>query len=187
MRKIRTCLLPSAVLIALVPAAAANAAQPHRGLAATYPHASKLCARVDAGHAPKRIAASADQVTAACQTLDAAYAAAQADFTTATAPLVDQAGTAVSAARTACAQARQAGDRSACRTAIQQAKQTLRGLRVQARGANRTYHAAVVAARKAFWGAIHGLRGGAGLTSDSSTPNAAPSTPLPGDGALPQA
>jgi len=177
-------LFTAAVLgLALVPATAA-ARPAARSYDQTYPYASRLCARADAGTLPSRLAASADQIKAACTTLNTAFTAAQGDFTTATAPLAQQATDAIDAAKSTCQTAIAAGDRASCRAALQQARTTLRGLRDQLRTALQAYRTAVNGARKAFWTTVRGLRGGAALKPDGTTTAVASAPALPSDAAL---
>ena len=175
--------LAATLALALVPAAA-SAHPGNRTLQQTYPAASRLCARVDAGTLPKRLAASADQLTSACTALQAAFTAAQSDFTTATTPLTQQGSDAVAQAKTACQTALAAHDRATCRQAIQTARTTLRGLRDQLRTALKAYRTAVEGARKAFWVSVHALRGTAGLAGDKPATQAPAAPALPGDGSL---
>jgi hypothetical protein len=169
------------VLVLAVLPATAFARPADRGFRQTFPVASRLCARADAGRLPKRLAASADQVKAACTTLQAAYTSAHSDLSTASTPLVQQAGQALSDARSACQAALASHDRAACRAARDQARQTLKDLRTQLRTAVQAYRAAASAARKAFWTTIHGLRGGAGVPGDSGSVPTSGAPALPGD------
>ena len=160
MRPLRFVIV-AALGLSLVPATASARTQQQ-----TYPVATRLCARADAGKLPKRLAASSDQVKAACAALTTAYTAAQSDFTTATASLTQQTKDAIATARTTCKAAIAAHDRTACQAAVATERQTLSGLRDQRRTATQAYRTALGAARKAFWTTIHGLPGGAGLTAD---------------------
>jgi len=154
-----------------------------RDFGATYPHASRLCAKAEAGTLPRRVASSAGQITAACDALHAAFTPAQTSLNDTAAGLRSQAATAIAGARAACRQARAAHDRAACRAAVEQARVALRGLRTQLKTAVTTYRSAVQDARRSFWTAIRALRGGKTITPDTGAgAGAAPS--LPGDGAL---
>ena len=66
-------------LLAVPSVASAHPAK--RGFAGTFPHAAVLCAKVEAGKAPARLASSAAQVKVACDTLHASFAAARTDLT----------------------------------------------------------------------------------------------------------
>jgi hypothetical protein len=179
-RRISFLAVAACALVA-VPAASAHPGQ--RGFDRTYPHASRLCAKVANGHTPKRLAASATQVTAACTTLKTSFTGAQTAYTTTTAPLKQQGTDAVTALHTTCAQARANHDHAACRSARQSTRSTLKSLRGQVRTAASTYHATVDGARKTFWTTIRALRGGSSLTPDKSVP-AAPTVSLPSDSAV---
>jgi hypothetical protein len=177
----RRSLLLTMLVLAVLPASA-SARPADRGLRQTFPVASRLCARADAGRLPKRLAASADQVKAACATLHAASTSAQSDLNTTFTPLAQQAGQAIATARSTCQAALASRDRAACKAARDQARQTLAGLRAQLRPALQAYRAAVSAARKAFWTTIHGLRGGAGVAGDSGATASDGAPALPDDG-----
>lgn len=180
---IRRSSLVAIAVCALVAAPAASAHPGKRSFERTYPHASRLCANVAHGHAPKRLAGSSDQVTAACAQLKTSFTTAQNDYTTATTPLKQQATDALKTLRTTCRQARASGDRATCRQARRETRTALRTLRGQVKTAARAYHVAVDAARKTFWSTIRSLPGGSRVASDT-TVGPAPSTPLPSDSAV---
>ena len=146
----------------------------------TYPHAARLCARVAAGHAPARLAASADKVKAACDTLHASFTDAQTALTTTVTPLRQQANDALVALRATCKQARADHDPAACQTARDTTRATVKGLRAQVRAAAKPFHEAIRAARKAFWTTIGELRGGSSVAPDATSPPA-PSVTMPTD------
>jgi hypothetical protein len=173
----RTSILVVAVC-ALVAAPVASAHPGQRGFARTYPHASRLCAKVANGHAPKKLAASAAQVTAACNTLRTSFTGAQTAWTTTTAPLKQQGTDALKTLRATCRQARANHDRAACRTARRSTRATLKTLRGQVRTAAAAYHTTVQGARATFWSAIRALRGGSSITPDTTVPPA-PTVALP--------
>lgn len=175
MNRLRLPLALCACALLALPAAA-GARPGHRGFGATFPVASSLCAKVAAGHAPKRLAGSIAQVTAACSALNASFTKAQTDYATAVAPLIAQAKAAVAARRAAChATPRNA---AACQAARTQARAQLASLRAQIRSAARAYHATVDAARKTFWASVKALRGGASIRADR-TVGPGPVTTLP--------
>jgi hypothetical protein len=185
MTRLLTLLAIAAGATLAVPAiAAAHPGQ--RGFERTYPHASRLCAKVANGHTPKRLAGSTDKVTADCSALKTSFTAAQTAYTTATAPLRQQATDAVKALRATCRQAHASHDKAACKTARQQTRATLKSLRGQVRTAGQAYHVAVDGARKTFWTAIRALKGGSSLTPDS-TVGPGPTTTLPSDSSVPNA
>jgi hypothetical protein len=145
----RTTLLTFAAA-ALVAAPAASAHPGARGFERTYPHASRLCAKVANGHTPKRLAASTTQVAGACAELRSSFTAAQNTYTTTVAPLRRQAVD----TRAKIHQARAAHDRATVRAS----RTTLRTLRKQIRQARRAYHVSVNTARKTFWDKVRALR-----------------------------
>lgn len=180
MRRHRLLVIP-ALGLALVPASA-SARPVARTQQQTFPVASRLCARADAGTLPKRLAASSDQVKAACADLTSAFTAAQTDFTTATSPLAQQGSDAITTAKQTCQTAIANHDHASCRQAIAAARATLKGLRDQLRTATKTYRTAIQSARKTFWTTIHALHGGAGLQADGTTSTVAPAGPaIPAD------
>jgi hypothetical protein len=188
MLRLRLPLIAALCALLAVPSLA-GAHQRHRAFHGTFPHAAALCARTDAGHAPKKLAASTDQVKAACATLRSALTDAKTAYRQAVTPLADQGRAAIRTAVATCRQARANHDRAACRAAVRQARVTLRGLRAQVRTANKAYRAGVQKARVAFWTTIKGLRGGSSVQADgagsATPPPAAPA--IPGDAALPRA
>jgi hypothetical protein len=168
---------------ALVAAPAASAHPGKRSFERTYPHASRLCAQVAGGHAPKRLAGSTAAVVSACTLLRTSFTSAQNGYVTTTAPLEQQATDALKTLRVTCRQARANGDRATCRQARRDTRATLRTLRGQVRSAAVTYHGAVDGARKTFWTTIRSLRGGSAITPDSAV-GPAPTTPLPSESAV---
>jgi hypothetical protein len=134
----------------------------------TFPVASRLCARAAAGRLPRRLQASAAQVTQACTTLHSAFDQAQTDLQTALAPLQTQ----VQAARAQLQQECQSGDRAACRQAMEGLRTTMQGLRDQLKAALTANRTANETARKQFWATIKSLRGAQGFRPDGPTPAA---------------
>ncbi|HTX30819.1 MAG TPA: hypothetical protein VMD09_05505 [Solirubrobacteraceae bacterium] len=159
---------------AFAPAASAHA-RPH-AYWRTYPVASSLCSRVAAGQTPKRLAADAAQISAACTTLSNSYEQAVSGFETAVAPIAAQVKSTLAGLAAARRAAVQSHDRSTYITALQQAVTTLQGLRAQERSAAQAYVTAIRAARRTFWTTIHSLPGAGSLPSDSGNP-APPSSP----------
>jgi uncharacterized protein (DUF3084 family) len=160
---------------------AISAAHPgQRGFGQTFPIASRLCQRVDNGHAPGRLNDSVPQVVAACGTLKTSFTAAQNAYFTTVGPIKTAATTAIQTLRQTCRQARQNHTHAVCRDARKATRATLKGLRQQVAAAATTYHTSVEAARKAFWTTIHGLKGGSAIAADPTTA-AAPAVALPSD------
>jgi len=169
------------VMLAAVAVASANPAT--RGFNSTYPHASRLCAKVANGHAPKKLAASSAQVAAACAELKTSFTSAQNSYTTAVAPLKQQATSDIAALRATCRAARANHDPAACKAARKTTRAQLAAIRAQVHAAAKTYHKAVNAARKAFWSKIAALRGGSTEQQDTSV-GPGPTTMIPSDSTI---
>lgn len=167
--KIRNAVTAAAVILGVV-APGASADGHHHSYWRTYPFASSLCERVAAGHAPKRLAADATQISAACTTLADSYTQALTTYQAAVAPIAAQVKSALASVRAAHHTARQTGDWTAYQATVKQTLATLKGLRVQERAAQQAYVAAIRAARQTFWDTIHALRGGASLPADKGSP-----------------
>ena len=172
-RSALTALLGTALL-----AAPASAAPHARDFQRTFPVASKLCARVAAGHTPKRLHGQETQVDQACTTLENAYSQAVTAVLSAGATFRSSQLTVQSQRRQACRQARIAHDPAACQAAKVQAQNQMAALRHTRHNAFLQYHAAIEAARQAFWNTIHSLKGGAGIAPDRPAPN----SPVPTGG-----
>lgn len=179
MTRLRLLLVLSACALLALPAIA-DAKFGNRGFNRTYPHASRLCAKVASGHTPKRLAGSTDKVSEACATLKTSFTNAQNDYNTATGPLKQQGIDALKALRTTCQQARADRTPGVCKTARQETRAKLKSLAGQIKEAAAAYHTAVQAARKTFWSTIKSLRGGSTITPDKTTPPA-PTVALPTD------
>ena len=174
--KIRFALVLAAMILGAAAPAASAYGRPH-GYAVTYPVASSLCARVAAGHAPKRLAADATQITATCTTLANSYNQALGTYETAVAPIPGQVKSTLASVRAARQTARQTHDWAAYEAAIKLANSTLQGLRDQVRAAQQVYVAAIRSARQTFWTTIHALSGAGSLPVDTGTP-APPTAPI---------
>jgi hypothetical protein len=167
--KIRTALTAAALILGVAAPGASAHARPH-SYWRTYPVASSLCARVAAGHTPKRLAADTAQITTACTTLSGSYTQALTTYETTVAPIAGQVKSTLATVRDARRTARQTHDWTAYKAAVKQAVATLKGLRAQVRTAQQTYITAIRTARQTFWSTIHALRGAASLPADSGTP-----------------
>jgi hypothetical protein len=174
--KIRVALAALAVTLGVAAPGASAKARPH-SYWRTYPFASSLCARVAAGHAPKRLAADTTQITAACTALNDSYTQARTTYQAAVAPIASQVKSTLASVRSARKTARQTGDWTAYQAAVTQAVATLKSLRAEVRAAEQTYVAAVRAARQTFWTTIHALRGAGSLRADAGPP-APPAAPV---------
>lgn len=167
-------LLLAATISLLIPALAA--AHPgNRSLARTFPHAERLCHRVQAGRLPAPLAADASQLTDACNTLSSAYDTDQTALITAVQQARAGVATARTELRTTVAQARQNHDHAAAQAARQTFRQAVHATIAQLRTAVKQYVTATQAARRAFWTTVHSLRGGAQIPADTTVP--APSVP----------
>jgi hypothetical protein len=167
--KIRSGLAMAAVILGVAAPAASAHRRPH-SYWRTFPVASSLCARVAAGHAPKRLAADTPQIMAACTALGNSYTQAVTTYEAAVAPIAGQVKTTLAGVRAARHTARQTGDWTAYHAAVKQAVTTLKGLRAQVRTAAQAYVASIRAARQTFWSTIHALRGAGSLPGDKGTP-----------------
>src|SRR5436190_12735108 len=140
-------------LTAALAAPGVAAAKPgDRDFGHTFPVASRLCQRVADGDAPKRLAGSTDQVTAACSTLQSAY-----DAAVAAAPSRDGLEQAISDAKASVQSACQGDDRSGCRSARQAAPDGVQSARQNYRDGARGFHTAIHEARQAFWTTVKSL------------------------------
>ena len=148
-----TTRLTTLFLMAALAVPGVAAAKPgDRDFQHTFPLASRLCQRVADGNVPHRFADSADQVTAACGTLQSAY-----DAAVAAAPSRDALEQAIADAKAAVEPACQGDDRSGCDSAMQEARASVKSARQAYREAARGYHEAIRTARQAFWSTVKGL------------------------------
>jgi hypothetical protein len=183
MSRITRLLVAAVFCVALAVPALSQAKPLHRGFNQTFPVASRLCNHAANGKLPKLLQTSSTQVLAACSTLRTSFTDAQNTWSTTVGPLKTQAFAALQTARQTCRQAHQAHTPGVCKAAKKTARQTIGALIAQVRTANQAYHASVEAARQAFWTTIRGLKGGASLPTDPTTPPA-PSTSMPTDGQI---
>ena len=177
--KTPTALTVAAAILGVAAPSASAHARPH-SYWRTYPFASSLCARVAAGHAPKRLAADTAQITAACTALGNSYTQAVTTYEAAVAPIAAEVKSTLESVQAARQTARQTGDWTAYQAAVKQAVTTLKGLRAQVRTAREAYVASIRAARQTFWSTIHALRGAGSLPGDQGTPTppAGPVVPI---------
>ncbi|HVW16773.1 MAG TPA: hypothetical protein VHB30_00865 [Solirubrobacteraceae bacterium] len=157
---------------------------PGRGFLKTYPVASRLCAKAAAGKLPASLQGSAAQITAACTTLQSSLKTAKDTYNAAVAPLQQQAKDAINALRTACQQAKAANDWNACKAAWDTARAKLTDIAKQAKAAQKAYHQAVEAARKAFWATVKPLYPAATPDKTTTTTPAATLPKLPAQSLL---
>lgn len=173
----RPLALPLTVLALGACAAPAGAAQNLEGFAESFPRASKLCERADAGKLAKALKPDARKVKAACRRLRTRYSSALNAYRTAIAPLVQQAKEARRQMRQTCR------DRKACRDAVQATRVRVREIRAQIAPHQQAFRSAKQAARKEFWQAIKKLRGGKSLKQDTDNEQL-PADELPTDSEL---
>lgn len=166
---IRSALAMAAVTLGVAAPVASAHAHPH-GYGRTYPVASALCSRVTAGNPPKRLTGDSTPITAACTTLADSYAQTLTTYQTAVTPIAGQVIATLATVRAARQTAKQTKSWTAYRTAVEQARVTLKGLRSQERSAQLTYITAIRAARHTFWTIIHTLPGAGSLPTDTGTP-----------------
>lgn len=134
----------------------------------TYPRASTLCAHVAAGGGPKALRPSSTQVLADCKTLEEGFEKAH------DAVVAEQGAfaTGLAADQAAIAQVctPPVPNHRLCRTTRHSEQRAIRALRRQHRAAVRLYYRTAESNRRAFWAAIHILRGGAGIPADAPIP-----------------
>jgi hypothetical protein len=154
-RKLLLTRVPAlAVLAALTIPATASAAPAASPFHRTYPAASRLCARVAAGHVPARLKGHEAQVGTACTALEGVATSARAHLKAA----VQARRAALRSARQAVVAAcRKPRDRATCVSALRAARHTLRDVRRSFRAALRSHRHEVRAGRRAFWSALKAL------------------------------
>ena len=128
-------------------------------------------------HAPKRLAADATQITAACATLANSYNQALGTYETAVAPIPGQVKSTLASVRAARQTAWQTHDWAAYAAAIKLANSALKGLRDQVRAAQQASIAVIRSARQTFWTTIRALPGASPLPVDTGMP-APPTAPI---------
>ncbi len=143
-----------AVMLAVTPGALARAGD--RTVVETYPVATALCAKAHAGTLPPKLAPSATQVLALCNTLENAFAplastvdAAEAQFLT---TIANQKGLVGAAC------AKPVSDHAACLAARATKRTTDAAALATRRGAVLAFHTAIEANRTTFWTGISALR-----------------------------
>jgi hypothetical protein len=174
MSRLRHGLAVGALALLILPAAA-SARPGQRSFNRTYPVASRLCTNVAGGAGPTKLRADKAQVAALCTTLGTSFTTAQTTYFNTVTPIKQQVIALRAQVHEACAMRPSA----ACKTARKQARTTLAGLRAQVRTAASTYRTSIQTARHTFWNAIHALRGGAGLPTDTSATAIAPPVTIP--------
>lgn len=157
----RVCALVVAASLAFCGAASAKAGD--RSFAQTYPVASALCARAAAGQLPRKLAASATQVKAACSKLENAFGPLQTAVQNANVQLQTGVANAKAAIAAACAPG---ANRKTCRQTRHTERLTIAALRRQHRAAVLLYYTSIEANRRTFWATIRSLRGGSSIKPD---------------------
>jgi hypothetical protein len=149
--------------LALAPAAA-QAQAGSRTFAQTFPRASALCARAQAGSLPPKLAGQTSQVQSACTTLQGSFTSAQTTVLAAQMTFANGVAAARAKTQAACVKPRV---QPTCRLTRIQDNATIKSLRAQHRADVRTYYISVEAARRTFWTSIRALRGGPSVKPDT--------------------
>jgi hypothetical protein len=123
----------------------------------TYPVASQLCAKANAGTLPKRLEANQAKVIAACTTLQDPFGGLQATVTQAEQTFQNTLAVEKAKVQAVCPPATAAG-RPACHAARVQARLADDTARLAQREAIQTYRDAVRTNRLTFWNTIASLR-----------------------------
>jgi hypothetical protein len=144
------------IAVALTVTASAFARAGDRPFAQTYPVASALCARAEAGTLSAKLAPSATAVTTACDTLKNAFLPLVSTIDAAEATLLNTLAAQKALVGAACPIP--VSDHAACASARATAKSTDMAARTTAQGAATAYHGAVEANRMTFWSTISALR-----------------------------
>jgi hypothetical protein len=158
--------LGTVILMALISAASAMALPGTRTFVQTYPFASALCVKAEAGNLGRRLEPSRDQVLSACTTLKLPFAGLEAPVTSAEAQYSQTVANESALVLAACPQPLTQAERPACRTARSNRRSADSSALLARHNAVAAFTSAVEANRVTFWGTVHSLRGGAGLASD---------------------
>jgi hypothetical protein len=158
--------LSAGIVITLMSAASAMALPGTRTFAETYPFASALCVKAEAGTLGKRLEPSRDQVRSACRTLDQPFAGLEATVTNAEAEYSQIVANESALVVAACPQPITTAERPACRTARSNRRNADSTALLARHNAVVAFVGSVEANRVTFWTAIHSLRGGAGVAAD---------------------
>jgi hypothetical protein len=158
--------LGAAIVITLMSAASAMALPGTRTFATTYPFASALCVKAEAGSLAKRLETSRDQVLSACRTLEQPFTGLEATVTSAEAQYSQTVANEAALVLAACPQPVTQAERPACRTARSNRRTADMSALLARHNAVVTFVSSIEANRVTFWTTIHSLRGGAGLTAD---------------------
>ncbi|HEV2980398.1 MAG TPA: hypothetical protein VGX51_03125 [Solirubrobacteraceae bacterium] len=144
--------------------ALASAHAGSKSFAETYPVASRLCANIERGSGPKRLRASAAQVTADCSALRLSFNTAHTTVLAARLRIARTAAADRTAAALECAGA--LTHKPSCTKARTKETLELQHLLAQRKSANHAYYRAAESARVTFWNAIQALPGGKGIAPD---------------------
>ena len=158
--------LGAAIVITLMSAASAMALPGTRTFATTYPFASALCVKAEAGSLAKRLETSRDQVRSACRTLEQPFTGLEATVTSAETQYAQTVANERALVVAACPQPVTRAEHPACRT-VRLTRRSADSTALLARhDAVVAFISALEANRVTFWTTIHSLRGGAGVTAD---------------------
>jgi hypothetical protein len=158
--------LGAAIVITLISAASAMALPGARTFAQTYPFASALCVKAQAGSLGKKLEASRDQVLSACATLEQPFAGLEATVTGAETQYSQTVANEKALVLAACPQPVTQAERPACRTARLTRRSADSSALLARHDAVVTFVGSIETNRVTFWKTIHSLRGGADLTAD---------------------
>jgi hypothetical protein len=158
----RVAAVTVALTLALSGIAGANAGQ--RSFQQTYPLASKLCANVEKGKAPKRLRKSSAQVLVDCGALQTSFTAARTAVLSTFASIASARATERASVKASCPS--KPDHSAACEHARKKASKVFATLNLQHIHAARAYFLAAEAARRTFWTAIHALPGGGDIRAD---------------------
>ncbi|MGD0980069.1 MAG: hypothetical protein ABR946_01160 [Solirubrobacteraceae bacterium] len=158
--------LGTAIVMTLISAASAMALPGTRTFVQTYPFASALCVKAEAGSLGKRLEPSRDPLLNACTTLKLPFAGLEATVTSAEAQYSQTVANESALVLAACPQPLTQAERPACRTARMNRRSADSSALLARHDAVVTFVNAIEANRVTFWSTVHSLRGGAGLAAD---------------------
>jgi hypothetical protein len=148
----------AAIVVTLVLAASAMAQPGARTFAQTYPDASALCLKAQAGTLGKQLEPSRNQLLTACATLQQPYASLTSTVTAAEGQYTQTASGQAALVAAACPQPLTKAEHPNCHTARLTARATDSEARLTRHDAVVSFHASVEANRVAFWATVKSLR-----------------------------
>jgi hypothetical protein len=156
MRRVTLTIAATVIAVMLASGTSAFARAGDRPFVQTYPVASALCAKAKAGTLPAKLVPSAAAVTAACDTLENAFAPLVSTVDAAEATLLSTLSAQKTLVASACV--KPVTNQTACAGARATAKSTDTAARSTNRAAVVAYHGAIEGNRMTFWSAISALR-----------------------------